>query len=392
MLFAPAASGQQASTKALSVPLQRYAWVDALRGWAILAVIAHHVGQMVPDLPVYLRLPAFAGAMGVKLFFMVSAFTLATTWQQRAHRESRPVADFFVRRVFRIAPMFWAALLVFMAVAQIVPRYWHAEPVPAWHVGATAVMAHGFLPNGINAVVPGGWSIAAEAVFYSLLPFVMLYWFRMRHLVTLLGATAVAGLVLEWLVFELGAPASFRAFWFPTQAPAFVTGLIVALLTSRPIAMVVGRERVVSLGLAVSGILLLAVACVLRRHTVGYTLQVILFCLPLGIVVLSQAIRAIWLVVNTVTVRIGVLSYSIYFAHFIVVIVLYEVLPKRDLLPPSLMFAALMLVVTGAATAIASVTYSYVEAPGIALGKRLVAWLEASGGAGAATSHRLSFR
>ena len=55
---------------------QKLQYIDALRGWAILAVLAVHCSTWVrPDHPLLWSI-ASKGAVGVQLFYLVSAFTL----------------------------------------------------------------------------------------------------------------------------------------------------------------------------------------------------------------------------------------------------------------------------------------------------------------------------
>lgn len=95
------------------------AFVDSLRGLAFLLVLLLHVSQQVPSLPDRLRRVTDDRQAGVQLFFLVSAFTLLTSLSQRSKRESRPIQNFLVRRFFRIAPLFWAALVFSITVGNL---------------------------------------------------------------------------------------------------------------------------------------------------------------------------------------------------------------------------------------------------------------------------------
>jgi len=72
-------------------------------------VIAVHSSQYFSDLPLGVSFVADQGARGVQLFFVVSALTLSMSWYDRHDG----VAAFFIRRLFRIAPMFWLAVIFF---------------------------------------------------------------------------------------------------------------------------------------------------------------------------------------------------------------------------------------------------------------------------------------
>jgi hypothetical protein len=60
----------------LSTDTKHLAYIDALRGYAILGVIGVHASQSGAELAWPLQLLADQGARGVQLFFVVSALTL----------------------------------------------------------------------------------------------------------------------------------------------------------------------------------------------------------------------------------------------------------------------------------------------------------------------------
>lgn len=84
----------------------RYGFIDALRGFAFLGVLVHHVVPRVDGLPRVVKQIAAAGGEGVQLFFVVSALTLFLSFDSRRGTQARPLTAFFLRRFFRIAPLF----------------------------------------------------------------------------------------------------------------------------------------------------------------------------------------------------------------------------------------------------------------------------------------------
>ena len=103
----------------------------------------------------------------MNLFFVVSALTLMMSWSQRKDG----TLAFYVRRLFRIAPMFWLAGAVYVSLDQMLPTpFWVGGSVTVLTIILTALFSHGWSPDAINAVVPGGWTIAVEMTFYVLFP------------------------------------------------------------------------------------------------------------------------------------------------------------------------------------------------------------------------------
>lgn len=67
--------------------INQYDFIDALRGIAILLVIATHIAPIAPPSGDILRRIAQSGAYGVQLFYIVSALTLFLSTNQRSHTE-----------------------------------------------------------------------------------------------------------------------------------------------------------------------------------------------------------------------------------------------------------------------------------------------------------------
>jgi hypothetical protein len=73
-------------------------------------------------------------------------------WQKR-QGEATPVRNFYLRRLLRIAPLFWLAIAVYFALSK-------RSLAASWtQLLLSSSFLHGFFPQAINAIVPGGWSI-----------------------------------------------------------------------------------------------------------------------------------------------------------------------------------------------------------------------------------------
>src|SRR6478609_5461661 len=151
----------------------KIAFVDALRGFAILGVLVVHCGQIGTNkYPEVIQNIIINGAIGVQLFFVASAFTIFLTYGNKLHREANPTFNFFIRRFFRIAPMYYCGIIYFLWQDGFGSRYWlgDASSVSVWNVLSNIFFVHSLNPYWITSVVPGGWSIAVEVCFYCLLP------------------------------------------------------------------------------------------------------------------------------------------------------------------------------------------------------------------------------
>lgn len=71
--------------------------------------------------------------------------------------------------------MFWLAIIYFTLKDGVGPRGLEPDGIGATHIILTTLFAHGFLPSTFSSVVPGGWSIAVEMMFYAVFPILVSY-------------------------------------------------------------------------------------------------------------------------------------------------------------------------------------------------------------------------
>src|SRR5690349_9856042 len=99
-----------------------YPGLDALRGLAILLVLLYH----------YFAFPI--GWIGVDLFFVLSGFLITKSLLQLKEEPSY-FQRFFVRRVFRIFPVYYLTLVFFFAAAPFLFSQKDAGSVYAYYTG-----------------------------------------------------------------------------------------------------------------------------------------------------------------------------------------------------------------------------------------------------------------
>jgi peptidoglycan/LPS O-acetylase OafA/YrhL len=217
----------------------RVATLDAGRAVAIVGVIVVHLALFMPALPAWLQALADMGQYGVQLFFVISAVTIMLTLEAETKRfgNDRPLLAwrFYVKRFFRIAPLYYVAIAVYSLGNHLAGRF--GTQVTAPHgmadVLANIVFVHAWVPGAVNSVVPGGWSIGVEMCFYLFAPLIFIAT-RTRGG---LWRTSLVLLVCSAVALTAGACAgdvcavennSFLYYWPPTQLPCFVVGFILA--------------------------------------------------------------------------------------------------------------------------------------------------------------------
>jgi peptidoglycan/LPS O-acetylase OafA/YrhL len=348
-----------------SMAPKRYAYIDAMRGYAILLVIAVHSSQYFSDLPDMVRTLADQGARGVQLFFVASAMTLGMSWQARHDG----IAPFYIRRFFRIAPMYYLSIPLFLWVRGFGPSIYAPDGISWRHVAMAATFTHGLMPDTITSVVPGSWSIADEMMFYAVFPLLMLGLSRIRLL-----AAALAVIVAVWicLLIQRGAYAhamhiadpqwralwgTFLYLWFVQQLPCFLFGILVFKW--------IAEGRTVPWPAAIVLLSLVAMVLVAFFPSLPYIGRGGLptqYGFIFAIFALGLARWQPWLLVNPVIGWIGKVSFSAYLVH----LWLISTFPI-----PHASYAQAFAALTAITIAISSVTYFVVEEPFNRLGRRL---------------------
>jgi peptidoglycan/LPS O-acetylase OafA/YrhL len=355
--------------------VRHFDYINALRGYAILMVIAVHTATAFPDLPNWLTQILSQGARGVQLFFVTSALTLSMSWVSR----NETAANFYTRRLFRIAPMFWIAIVFFVWLNGTGPSTYAPDGIGFKHIAMTALLVQGFWPDTISSVVPGGWSVADEVIFYALFPAIVppLLKASWKSLIIVAAAAIVLGPRLSGL-FEYGfsylypelesvAGNYFRLWWFPRQLPCFIFGIMLFRLSA--------EERCVPVSLARrTGFLAIALMLFIPF------LDGVKYTLPLGLVTTYGIVFSLFAfslmywpnspLIGRRIEWIGKVSYSAYFIHF-VTLRLMPFLPSTEwpVVDLAYMFSIQVLITVG----FSSLTYLMIEKPMIRLGSALIA-------------------
>ncbi len=362
----------------------KHDFVDALRGIAVLLVMLTHTAQPVEGLSGALDALAKYGQTGVQLFFVASAYTLCLSHMRRAH-EPRPVASFYLRRLFRIAPLYIVGIATYFGLHLLRQGAgpWVLEPYTPAHVAANLFFVHGFVPAANNNIVPGGWSIGTEMAFYALFPLLFAGAARLAAWRSGALAAGVIGVALLHTLLQAmwlqGTPLAvagnnFAYFNLVTQLPVFGLGLLAWFAQEDDRAT--PWPTWARAALLVGGTLL---TLLLWRTRQPWLFALIPVTAALAFLALLQLLRGAahlprWLC------RVGSVSYSMYVFHFVFA---WTVVPMLlhdrfdDLGPAATLVLSFALVLAGTfATAVLS--ERFIEARGIAWGRHLIRRLQSA--------------
>ena len=143
------------------------------------------------------------GWTGVELFFMISGFVICMSgWGRRP-------ADFFVSRVVRLVPAYWAAIGLTALVLMVFPRLTSGVRPSMVLTNLTMVQSAYGVPN----LVPAFWTLFVELTFYLLFGIVAIGGITYRRMVTFcvlwsVASIAVAGSHVKVLTTLVDAPYS----------------------------------------------------------------------------------------------------------------------------------------------------------------------------------------
>lgn len=358
----------------------KLAYIDWMRGLAILLVIATHVKGIVPDCSGLTNAVLSFGRMGVQLFFVVSACTLYQSWL-RSGSSPGALKRFYLRRYLRIAPMYLFGILIYLTSA-IVKHYastgvirW-PEQFSAPSILTNLFLVHAFYPPGNNNVVPGGWSIGTEILFYVIFPgLIWLVGTEGPRKAVLLTASSIVILVgAHTLAGACGYRMTLGDFWYhslPNQLPVFLIGIATAArMSGAPLRV----HPVAVLGSS-SVLLLISFLIWNAEHTVWLSLLPAVTAGAFACLVAAAGMlpgdRPVsllsWLQV------VGRHSFSMYVWHFVIIDVVQHATSgflERGGEARLVVFYALVCIVT---LVISRASVRMIEEPGIRLARRLCA-------------------
>lgn len=383
----------------------RLEFLDALRGIAALVVAVQHIAE-----PHWVEVLGWShhwfrlGEFGVLVFFLCSGFIIPASMERR-----NDLVEFWIGRFFRLWPLYLVVLAAVFAAWELTTRL---TPPPGYRAVEDSLLNLTMLQVFTTRplVIGASWTLGYELVFYLLV--------SVLFLLGVHRSSATTASVL--LVSALGLGGLTTLFMVQRQDPHWwtfpVAGLLLLLVAAGRVPGLGRRVAFVGMGAVVvvalanrphemyMSLLLLGfmfVGTVLYRWTAGQTsgrTAAAVYALGLVVTVLahytwhvgytepvSGATPQWWTEAGTfagayllfggalllrqlrwprLLVYLGTISYSVYLLHALVLIVFPQV-PGG----PWVRFSAML-----ATTLVgAALTYRFVEKPGIALGRRVVA-------------------
>lgn len=337
--------------------------LDGLRGYLALSVFFHHMavtwtwkttGVWASSSDVYFL---NFGKVGVFIFFMITGYLFVGKILYVGYGNVNWYR-LFESRVFRIFPLYLAALLIISLIVAGATGF-------QMNVGSPELLKeyvkwfvfHGSTINGFDEtkriIAEVDWTLKYEWLFYVSLP------------LAAIGLKFRFGGVLMLLL-------CMGLFVFPVQVKQFNTAYFILFAIG---GLVAWARRYYKLpeGLATSplatAITLVSITAALFYPATMSVFHILLITVFFTTVVMGNDLMGI--LSNQASIVLGEISYSIYLLHGIVLYFLFTVNSPVDITQYTLVqFLFLTPVLTALIVAISAVTFNWVEKPGMELGRK----------------------
>ncbi len=374
-----------------------FASLDVLRGLAAFTVLFQHTESTLGGYTFSL-LP-FSANFAVDVFMLISGFLMMWHYYERSAlgekwTDPRTVSKFYLRRFFRIAPLYYFLLLLTYPTHDLLAEVAN-QNVQTLHVVLPPVvdspidprptlesfLAHvtflfGFIPRFAASTHLPDWSIGLEMQFYLFFPFLAIFLVRTRFI----GA-AIVFLALKALTFHLFGlgvyehPKVLGLFPYPSLLTFKIDNFLVGML----LACGVYARRYSAVQLLVFGLAFVVAGLYMKKFLL-VTAGFIAYEMVISTRVSNPALcHVISLAKKMVEARIfkflADTSYGVYLIHPILINLIIFGLARFPLflgLGKGRQLICTLLILVPTANLLAYVGFKLIESPGIGLGRTLV--------------------
>jgi peptidoglycan/LPS O-acetylase OafA/YrhL len=363
--------------------------LDVLRFFAFLMVFCHHALPHDPTFWTDRGVPAFlariisgvgaTGAFGVSVFFVLSSYLITELLlREKDLIGTLDVRSFYIRRILRIWPLYFAFLVLAVLLQWLVPGQqvtWRAGLWFSLLAGNWFIVFHGFPPSVIFPL----WSVSIEEQFYITWPTVV-------RRVSEAGMLMIAGLLLTVAtasrIFLGMHHVGESDVWCNTfvQLDPIAIGILMAVLLKGEIPRLSSLARAALMLAGITGLALGSMFFGIKNDPL--TTARIGFGYPSvaigGALLLLSVLRNRTGGSNRVLIYLGRISYGLYVFHVLGLLISDHVVPNQSV---NLLRYSLRVGVALAATILmAAVSYRWLETPFLSLKQRFTHVLSRPGG------------
>ncbi len=349
----------------------------------LLVLYLHYVVNTITDWSnPLLRFFARSGIhawSGVDLFFVLSGFLIGGILLDARGSENY-FRTFYLRRVFRILPIYVVICVAYFALCAAAPGIEanYVAPMP-WYVYASFLQNFWLAHHPWNTFLDHSWSLAVEEQFYLTLP-AIIWCTPRRFLWKVISALALASVAVRCIGYVHYYPSWKAAAYVLVicRADSLLLGVLAALAVrnERALAIFTGRKWLLR-GMASAGFVFVAASTAKQLEmtsnancTVGYSANAVLYASVLLIAVTAPASIIARLFRLRALRWLGTIAYCLYLVHLDIQALVYRLFgyarPRlsaaHDLLPLAAALAASLLV--------SHLSWKYFESAMVGVGHR----------------------
>lgn len=335
-------------------------YIDSMRGVAILMVLIVHSTMFfslvgITELPFNLEKVIYSGKYGVSLFFIVSAYTL---FRSLDLRKESGFKSYFIRRFFRIAPMYYLVLITLFFLYFIKG----ISDISVFNLVTHILFINGFFVNYFNSIIGVEWTIFVEVIFYLFLPVIYSY---KKHLLALTAFALFSSFVTGLYVMQLDGLKQVQFAQFPlTWLPVFMFGVLIYKYQDRYKETFTKYKKSIFLFIICTFILL---------SYSNFPGRFLFFSILMAIFYMLNKYNIIFFFNNSFLKKIGKYSFSIYLLH-IPIFDSIRIYFKGGAMLDSQIVGYLIITLIAISTVffISHLTYRLVEKPFMAIGLNFI--------------------
>lgn len=362
--------------------IKKYRYIDALRWWAVVGVLCVHIFQSSAP---YIWFIADLWARGVQLFYIISALTLFLSMGKRIEKEKYPFLFFFIRRFFRIAPLFYICVLYYF-LSKSSSISW-AELI------SVITFTNWWHPEWIWNLVEWQWSIAVEMVFYLFVPFLFLKINTIQKSKILLVGSFILSCILIFflqthpMIEDTILWEHFLFYFLPAQIPIFSLGIFLYFLIRDNSSQWFALNNIHISHFILPLIIFAWIVFITSKNLLGFSSTerwlpyysiVFLVSNILMIFVYLLSKKPYKIFVNRITEFLWKISFSMYLTHFIILHYMNQYLGHLEISHFSSIFELIwacalhFLLLLWGTVLVSSITYFIIETPWQLLGKKII--------------------
>jgi len=281
-----------------------------LRGIAALMIVFFHVvGIPQLELPPALMFIKNYFGMGVPLFFVISAFSLFLSTSTKVGNDGW-VQTYFIKRFFRVAPLFYMMLIVYIAF-----YYYALQITYSWsEIFLNVSFLYNLFPGKHESMVWAGWTIGVEMLFYLVLPYFLMNIRSVPRALAFSLGCMVLSAIARGMYEELELPSSYPYMNLLSQLGVFSAGIPAYFIYMKYRE----HEHVKYIGLVmlISFVILTTWAALDWARVIAvFGYRITFWAYLFGLLVLSQLFYPFVLISNKFFAFLGEISFSLYLLH-----------------------------------------------------------------------------